>query len=82
MDWDWKALWKDWFELEDKEMGWRDLGQSSGFCLRKYNTEWKVGNSTEMEKEKRFLLYKALSVIQKQRGKLVKEITGNWPMNF
>lgn len=67
-------VWIDWFESVDKGMGWRDLGWSSGFCLRKYNTESKIGSSTEMEKEKRFLVYRAPSVIKKQRGKQVKEM--------
>lgn len=63
-------------------MEWGNLGWSSGFCLRKYNREWKDSNSAEMENEKSFLLYRALPIIEKQSDKQVKDITGNWPMNF
>lgn len=34
---DLEELLRDWFGSEDKEMGWKDLGWSSGFCLKKYN---------------------------------------------
>ena len=36
-----EELLRDWFVSEDKEMGWKDLGWSSGFCLRKYNRAFK-----------------------------------------
>lgn len=52
MDWDLEELLRDGFGFEDKETGWRDLGWSSGFCLEKYNRDWKVITSTEIEKEK------------------------------
>lgn len=34
-----------------------------------------------MEKEKRFLLHRVLPIIQNQRGKQIKEIAGNRPVN-
>lgn len=52
MDWDFGEILRDWFGLEDKVMGWRNLRWSSGFCLGKYNRDWKVINIAEIEKEK------------------------------
>lgn len=75
-------VWRDWFESVDKRMEWRDLGWSSGFCLRKYDTEWKVGSSTETEKEKKILsVWDTVSDLKTKR-QTGKGNADNWPMNF
>lgn len=75
-------VWRDWFESVDKGMGWRDLGWSSGFCLRKYNTEWKVGSSTKMEKEKKIFSVQGTVSNLKTKRQTGKGNADNWPMNF
>ena len=75
-------VWRDWFESVDKGMEWRDLGWSSSFCLRKYNTEWKVGSSTEMEKEKKILSVQGTVSDLKTKRQTGKGNADNWPKNF